>query len=146
MLLENHFQSNDKLYQAQKERQDRHEELTKHEMFNIQTRQDKLDKDNHDLIARLEAAEAKNDMVFKNKKNLKGSGIVISELLTPARSILLKKCYEHIKGTHQERSIWTDNGRILVKKAGNTNIVNITNEKDLETFVRDFFPIPTTTV
>ena len=86
------------------------------------------------------------DMLFKNKKNLKGSGIVISELLTPARGILLKKCYDQIKGTNQERSIWTDNGRILVKKAGNTNIVNITNEKDLETFVREFFPMPTTTV
>ena len=243
LLLENHFKTSELLYQAQKERQDRHEDSTKHELFTMKQRQDILEKVNHDLVTRLAASEAKNinleaklqkahdnineleqhgrrtcivvnnlpsapgktdqemfttmckdkmkfdeatvqivknkiakihrigkgitgidgtpkprplvvnltddrhkDMIYRHKKILKGTGIVISELLTPARSTLLKKCYELIKGTHLERSIWTDNGRILVKKAGTQNIVNITNEKELETYVRDFFPMPTTTV
>ena len=74
------------------------------------------------------------NLVFKQKKQLKGTGIVISEYLTPTRSALLKKCYEKIPGSVTQRSIWTDNGRILVKKTGG-NIVNITKELDITTFL-----------
>ena len=74
------------------------------------------------------------DIVFKSKKNLKQTGIVISELLTQKRSLLLKKCYERIPGGPADRSIWTDNGRILVKKAGR-DIVNIIKESDIDLFL-----------
>ena len=81
-----------------------------------------------------EKRERERDIVFKNKKNLKQTGIVISELLTQKRSLLLKKCYERISGGQADRSIWTDNGRILVKKAGR-DIVNIIKESDIDLFL-----------
>ena len=76
------------------------------------------------------------NMVFRTKKKLAGSGIVISELLTQKRSTLLKKCYEKIVGGPSERSIWTDNGRILVKM-GDRQIVNITKENDIDLFLQN---------
>ena len=50
LLLENHCKTSEKLYQAQKERHDRHEDSTKHELFTMQQRQDILEKVNHDLV------------------------------------------------------------------------------------------------
>ena len=75
------------------------------------------------------------DIVFKQKKKLANSGTVMTELLTPKRSALLKKCYDKITGTKTERSIWTDGGRILVKKTG-SEIVHIAKESDIETFLQ----------
>ena len=76
-------------------------------------------------------------MVFTNKKKLKGSGIVISELLTKKRSALLKRCIEKLPGDRTERSIWTDNGKILVKYGREmTRLIN--NEQDLAKITRDF--------
>ena len=65
--------------------------------------------------------EKERNLIFSNKKKLKGSGKVINEFLTPRRSALLKECYDTIPGTFSERSIWTHNGRILVRKNGSDN-------------------------
>ena len=77
------------------------------------------------------------DVVFTNKKKLKGSGIVISELLTKKRSALLKRCIEKLPGDRTEHSIWTDSGKILVKYGREmTRLIN--NEQDLAKITRDF--------
>ena len=77
------------------------------------------------------------EMVFRKKKALKNSGIIITEFLTPARSALLKKCSENIK---VNKSIWTDNGRILVKLQDQSEIVHIANNNDLTKFIEEKFP------
>ena len=77
------------------------------------------------------------DVVFTNKKKLKGSGIVISELLTKKRSALLKRCIENLPGDRTERSIWTGSGKILVKYGREmTKLIN--NEQDIARITRDF--------
>ena len=83
------------------------------------------------------------DIVFRNKKELKGSGITITEFLTPTRSALLKKCYDEIPAN---KSIWTDNGRILVKLQDQREIVHIANEDDLTKYVEQKFPQHASTV
>ena len=76
-------------------------------------------------------------MVFRKKKALKNSGITITEFLTPTCSALLKKCSEQIK---VNKSIWTDNGRILVKLQNQSEIVHIANNNDLTKFIEEKFP------
>ena len=76
-------------------------------------------------------------MIFRNRKGLKGTGIVITEFLTPTRSALLKKCLEKIPG---DKSIWTDNGRVLVKLHGQEGISHIANELELENFLEKKYP------
>ena len=76
-------------------------------------------------------------MVFRKKKALKSSGITITEFLTPTRSALLKKCSEKITAN---KSIWTDNGRILVKLQDQSEIVHIANNNDLTKFLEEKFP------
>ena len=78
-------------------------------------------------------------IVFKNKKKLKGSGIVISELLTSKRSALFKRCLERIPGDRNTRSIWTDNCKILVK-FGRDSTLQIKSEEDINKLIRDKFP------
>ena len=85
------------------------------------------------------AKEKQRDSVFKNKRNLKGSTVVISEMLTKRRSALLKNCLERIPGSRDTRSIWTDNGRILVK-IGQGNILQVHTEADIEKIIRENFP------
>ena len=79
------------------------------------------------------------DMVYKKKKALKNSGIVIMEYLTKKRSDLLKLCFEKIPGSNTERSIWTDNGKILVKLTGK-DTVHIKDIHDLNTFLQKHCP------
>ena len=79
------------------------------------------------------------DIVYKKKKALKNSGIVITEYLTKKRSALLKLCFDKIPGSNTERSIWTDNGRILVKLIGK-DIVHIKDVHDLNTFLQEHCP------
>ena len=82
------------------------------------------------------------DSVFKNKKNLKGSNVVISESLTKRRSMLLKSCIDRIPGNRDTRSVWTDNGRILVK-IGQSNIIQIHSEADIDRLINENFPLNT---
>ena len=79
------------------------------------------------------------DIVYKKKKALKNSGIVITEYLTKKRSNLLKLCFDKVPGSNTERSIWTDNGRILVKLTGK-DIVHIKDTQDLNTFLQEHWP------
>ena len=85
------------------------------------------------------------DIVYKKKKALKNSGIVITEYLTKRRSNLLKLCFEKVPGSNTERSIWTDNGKILVKLIGK-DIVHIKDINDLNLFLREHCPSPGTIV
>ena len=85
------------------------------------------------------AKDRYRDEVFKNKKNLKGSGTVISELLTSKRSALFKRCLERIPGDRDTRSIWTDNCKILVK-FGRDSTLQIKSEEDINKLIRDKFP------
>ena len=86
------------------------------------------------------------DIVYKKKKALKNSGIVITEFLTRKRSALLKACFDSIPGKNEDRSIWTDNGRILVKLAGKENIVHIKDGTDLKSLLLTNFPGTATVV
>ena len=52
--------------------------------------------------------------VFRNKKNLKGKGITITESLTKIRFALLQKAKEK----YGVNSVWTSEGRILTKIDG----------------------------
>ena len=76
------------------------------------------------------------DIVYKKKKALKNSGIVITEFLTKKRSALLKLCFDNIPASNTERSIWTDNGRILVKMTGK-DIEHIKDIYDRNIFLQD---------
>lgn len=83
------------------------------------------------------------DMVFKNKRVMKGSGITISELLTNKRSSLMKQCIDRIPGG-TNRSIWTDNGRIYAKYSKddyNSHSAQIKNIDDIEKFIQDINPL-----
>ena len=65
-------------------------------------------------------------VVFKVKRELKGSNIMITENLTKTRYALLKKCIEKLgKG-----KVWTYDGRITTKLSNNTYTV-IDSESDL---------------
>ena len=72
------------------------------------------------MLIKFQNEKARN-LIFSNKKQLKGSGKVINEFLTPRRSALLKECYDLVPGTFKDRSIWTHNGRILIRKSGDGN-------------------------
>ena len=85
------------------------------------------------------AKDRYRDDVFRNKKKLKNSGIVITELLTSRRSALLKKCVERLPNDRSLRSIWTDNGKILVK-CGSDHAIQIHNETDIDKIIRAKFP------
>ena len=88
------------------------------------------------LLVKFNSEKVKN-MIFRKKRYLKGTGIVITEFLTPTRSTLLKKCFEKIPG---EKSIWTDNGRILVKLHGQEDISHIANDLELHNFLKKKCP------
>ena len=60
------------------------------------------------------------DMIFKNKREMKGSGITITEFLTSKRSALLKQCIDKIPGG-PNRAVWTDNRRIYEKYSKDSN-------------------------
>lgn len=66
------------------------------------------------------------DMVFRNKKGLKGSKIVIREDLTRRRMQLFNKA----KTLHGPKNVWTSDGAILVK-TGNV-VKKIVFERDLQ--------------
>ena len=85
------------------------------------------------------AKDRYRDDVFKNKKKLKNSGIVITELLTSKRSALLKKCIDRFPNDRSARSIWTDNGKILVK-CGSDYAIQIHSEQDIDKIIREKFP------
>ena len=86
-------------------------------------------------------SEKVKDLIFRKKRALRGSGIVMTEFLTPTRSALLKKCHNKITA---EKSIWTDNGRILVKLHNGGDITHIANETELNNFLETKCPnIPT---
>ena len=76
------------------------------------------------------------DRLFKNKKNLKGKGVTITELLTTKRSQLLSKCIEKIPSDGLSRAIWTDNGKILVK-IGENRPVGLKTNDDLDKLIRE---------
>ncbi|CAL4062891.1 unnamed protein product [Meganyctiphanes norvegica] len=84
------------------------------------------------------AKDRYRDEVFKNKKSLKGTRIVISELLTKRRSALLKKCVDKFPGDRTMRSIWTDNGKILVK-CGEGRALQVKSENDIDQIIQENF-------
>ena len=63
--------------------------------------------------------------VFRNKKNLKGKKINITESLTAMRVSLL----ERAKGKYGFRNVWTPEGRILTSIDG--KIMEITSKSEL---------------
>ena len=90
--------------------------------------------DKPDILVVKFAQDRYRDLIFKNKKNLKDSGITITEMLTAKRSALLKTCLEKIPGGRDQRSIWTDNGKILVK-LGTQNPIHIKCTNDIDTLL-----------
>ena len=87
------------------------------------------------MVIKFQNEKARN-IVFSNKKKLKGTSKVISEFLTRKKSDLLKKCYDKIPGSFTERSIWTHFGKILVRKAGSdTKTFEIKSDIDIDKFL-----------
>ena len=91
--------------------------------------------DKPDILVVKFAQDRFRDKIFKNKKNLKDTGITITEMLTAKRNALLKSCLERIPGGREQRAIWTDNGKILVK-LGTQNPAHIKCLNDIETLLR----------
>ena len=89
------------------------------------------------------------DMIFKNKRLMKGSGITVTELLTSKRSALLKQCINKIPGG-PNRAVWTDNGRIFAKYTKDSNqshSLQIKTASDIDRFIREInhlLPAPPT--
>ena len=77
------------------------------------------------------------DALYKNNRKLNQSGTTFTELLPYRRKLLLNKCYELIP--NQNRSIWTDNCKILVA-IGKDQIIHIKSVKDIEKLIREKFP------
>ena len=79
------------------------------------------------------------DMIFKNKREMKGSGITITELLTSKRSALLKQCIDKIPGG-PNRALWTDNGRIYAKYSKDSHqshSLQIKTASDIDKFINE---------
>ena len=72
------------------------------------------------------ASMRKRIEVYKNKKNLKGKKIVVTESLTTVRLDLLSKA----KDKFGFKNVWTSEGRIFAR-SDDGNFVNITSEDDL---------------
>lgn len=64
------------------------------------------------------------DSIFNNKKRLKGSGIIITEMLTSENLTLFKKARELFS-----KSAWTFNGLVYVEISGNRRLIK--SESDL---------------
>ena len=71
------------------------------------------------------ASMRKRIEVYRNKKNLKGKKIVVTESLTAVRLDLLNKA----KDKFGLKNVWSAEGRIFARSDG--NIVNISSEDDL---------------
>ena len=98
--------------------------------------QNSVDSSKPDVLVVKFAQDRYRDLIFKSKKNLKQSGTTITEMLTAKRSALLKSCLEKIPGGRDQRAIWTDNGKILVK-LDNQNPIHIKCHKDIDTLLRN---------
>lgn len=72
----------------------------------------------------------KRSDVFRNKKNLKSTKIVVKEDLTYNRSLLLRSCAEKFGFRH----VWTSDGRIFVKIRNNINTIQ--SQDDFDALVR----------
>ena len=89
------------------------------------------------MIIKFQNEKARN-RVFSNKSKLKGTGKIMSELLTPKKSALLKECIELIPGSYHDRSIWTHYGKILVRKSGtSTKTYEIKSGNDIRKFLAE---------
>ena len=90
------------------------------------------------MVIRFQNQKAR-EKVFKHKKNLKHTGKVISEFLTPRKSALLKECHDKIPGTFSDRSIWTHHGKILIKKVGSSDTpIEIKGSGDIGLFLQKY--------
>ena len=89
------------------------------------------------MLVKFQNEKARNK-VFSNKSKLKGSGKVISEFLTQKKNMMLKKCRETIPGSLQDRSIWTHNGKILVRmNSTSAKTFEIKSNNDLHRFLAE---------
>ena len=79
---------------------------------------------NRPIIVKFKGYDCRSE-VFSNKRNLKGSSVMITENLTGKRYELLKKCLIKLgKG-----NVWTYDGRITTKKGESYIVIN--NEDEL---------------
>ena len=92
----------------------------------------------HSLVVKFNK-DRHRDMIFKNKREMKGSGITITELLTSKRSALLKQCIDKIPGG-PNRAVWTDNGRIYAKYSKDSHqshSLQIKTASDIDKFINE---------
>ena len=83
------------------------------------------DKKSRPIIIKF-ASYRKRQEVFRHKKKLKGSGLVIAENLTKKRQLLFNRVKE-IVGL---RNCWTNDGRIMASL--NETLFTVTREEDLQ--------------
>lgn len=84
-----------------------------------------LDKNETSVIVKFVSRKTR-DAVFRNKKNLKGSKITITEDLTRSNYKLFKKCQEE----YGKGKVWTWYGKIKVADANN-QVKTVRNDQDV---------------
>jgi hypothetical protein len=82
------------------------------------------------IIARFVRYETRQ-LVFSNKKQLKNSGLVITESLTKKRQTLVNALYE-LRKNGTIMSYWTQDGRIFAKASSSSPKLQINDKCDVE--------------
>lgn len=72
--------------------------------------------------------QSTKNMIYNDKKKLKGSGIVIREDLTKEKFNIVKMALEKVG---DGGNVWTNHGHIYVKLCSNGNIIQINSKEDL---------------
>ena len=71
-----------------------------------------------------------------NLPDINGDSLIfINESLTIVNAILFKKVRQRCK-TKQYKYYWTINGKIMCRKSVNSDVITITNEGDIEEFIK----------
>jgi hypothetical protein len=84
------------------------------------------------IVIRFTRKVVRNSLM-SNRRHLKGKGIVLTDHLTPSRSILLKKANALVRD-HKAGSAWSQDGKILMK-TNQDRTVQIFSEDDLRQFI-----------
>lgn len=72
--------------------------------------------------------QSSKNLIYNEKKKLKGSGIVIREDLTKEKANIVKMALEKVG---DGGNVWTNHGRIYAKVSSSDNIVQINSKEDL---------------
>ena len=84
------------------------------------------------IILKFTSKESR-DRVLKNRRQLKDTGVSITEQLTPRKTALLKKANDFVKDRKLEAA-WSHDGKIIIKDS-NGRIICISIESELDKYL-----------